>query len=465
MKMLDKKIFIKTISVIFILFLIFISLGKFIPEDQLVEKSLAQEGSCPEDMTDQECLDYLKDLAQDLSRERKSLQGKINGEELKQKNLTEKINYYKDQISARESEIREIEVELETKNVEIRILNKDIEALQDRIDLITQEVNQLNNTIGKRLKLSYKYSYLSPLEVLLSSEDVDGIVRRSKYLAEARKKDYEMLVDLSEKQDELDREQQALEDKEAEVRVKRDEIEEHKKELYAQKVELGNEKKEYDVLMAESKRLEDEYNAEISKLRAKQNEIDQQTTAMIMKMFNEGNLGDGTHVAKGQIIGFQGHTGCSYGSHLHFGMYGDPNRWWETNINPYSGHLGKSGGYLVSSAGHSPQDSAWITQNFHQGYALDTVSLTAGNQLQSEYGPCWNVETASTKQCYKVEKGSTLCGSTVTSTKWYSLRGEGAPIYSLYSGTVYYITDIYGARVALVEHDNGLFSLYAHLRK
>ncbi len=425
---------------------------------------VANAASCTDSMTDAQCLEFLRTEAGKVAKAADKAQKSLSAEKIKQMNLTEQINYYNSQIAARESVIKQIEIELEAKNVEIRIISRDINDIQNNVDLIKQEINEFSESINSRIKLSYKYSFVSPVELALSANDAQEVLYKMKYVDMVRKQDYENIIILSEKNNELVAHQEQLLARENEIKEVRNSIEEEKKTLFAEKSELASERTEYSALMAESKKLEAEYNKEIKALEAEKNSYDQQITAMIMRMYNEGNLQNGTPVAKGQIIGFQGHTGCSYGSHLHFGIASTSNNRFVGDIDPFAtGHLVRSGGYARAGTASAPMDNAYITQGFHSGKYIDLVSLTAGNQSHTTYGSCWVSPTEN--QCYYVPAGTRLCGRNTTSGRWYPLRGEGAPVYAIYEGTVYYGVDSWGgAKYAMVVHPNGFISMYVHLR-
>jgi hypothetical protein len=79
---------------------------------------------------------------------------------------------------------------------------------------------------------------------------------------------------------------------------------------------------------------------------------------------------------------------------------------------------------------------------------LDLVSTTEGDQSGNYY---------------YVNPGDIACSPGTSG--WMSLGGEGAPIYSVLAGTVYYGVDSWGgAKYALVDHGNGLVSMYVHIR-
>lgn len=417
----------------------------------------AYETTCPAGLSDQDCLKYLQDQAAQISQAKKSLEGQVSKEKFDQMSLSQQINYLNGQITARKTNINELEVNLESLNIEIRILTSDIATIQDNLNTITQETNTLKASIDKRVSISYKFNRSSTLEVLLSSEDIDQAMRKMKYLSEARKKDKEILEQYTIKYEEQKAEEAALAKKKADVETARTGIEDTKTRLYNENLTLAAQKSQQEGLVAQSKAREREYNNQIAALKAQQNTVDNQTTQLIMKLFNSGQMQNGTPVKQGDIVGFQGHTGCSYGSHLHFGIGTKSGNQWVTNVNPFNGYLGVSGNYLTAGSAKTPMDSAYITQNFHSGYYLDLVSTSRGVQG----GACWLDHNPA--YCYEITKGSLKCDPNASG--WFSLQGEGAPVYSIYDGTVYYGVDSWGgAKYALVVHNNGLISMYVHLR-
>jgi peptidoglycan hydrolase CwlO-like protein len=416
----------------------------------VVSPLFAYETTCPEGMTDQECLQFLQDQANQVRNDANAINGVLSQEQYEQMGLIDKINYLNGQISGKQAKIDEMEIDIETKNVEIRIIAKNINDIQENINTLTQETDQLRDTIGKRLSTSYKYNKMSPLEIVFSADNFDTMLRKTKYLLEARKKDKDQLELLTYNIQTLQSEEQELSNKKADIQTKRNEIEIQKTDIFTQKQALVPQQTELSVLIAESRQREADYKAQLAALSGVQNSIDGQIQAMIMRMFHEGQLGNGTYVAQGQIIGFQGHTGCAFGSHLHFGMV-QGNNVWSADVNPFSGYLNGGawyGAYVSSGSASAPLGGAVVTQGFHLGMYLDLVSTTEGDQSGNYY---------------YVNPGDIACSPGTSG--WMSLGGEGAPIYSVLAGTVYYGVDSWGgAKYALVDHGNGLVSMYVHIR-
>jgi len=286
-------------------------------------------------------------------------------------------------------------------------------------------------------------TFMSPLEILLDSKNLETMMRRMKYLIEVKKKDRTVLIDMSVSRNELADQEEILAEKRQDVQTKRNEIESERADLAEERTNLESQKGQQQTLLAESQRREQEYQESLVQLKGVQNQIDAQVTDLIMKLWQEGQLGVGTPVAKGAIVGFQGHTGCSFGSHLHFSIN------WGA-VNPFSRYL--TGGSLYQPVGsgtaQTPLDGAVLSQTFHMGMAIDMYSASSGSQ-SGDY--------------YYASKGSISCSPSFEG--WLSLRGEGAPVRSILSGTVFTSkTDYYGGKYVVVDHGNGLTSLYLHLR-
>ena len=273
-----------------------------------------------------------------------------------------------------------------------------------------------------------------------------------------------MIYALADKKSELSTKELELATKQNEVVQSRDEINQKKNSLASERSLLDQQRAEQNKLIAESEKLEKAYKAELASLQAEQSRINEQETKLVMKMFNEGKLANGTRVKQGDIIAYQGHTGCSYGSHLHLAIFTDFNNRTGTSKDPLSGYLSYSNPdkRVRSGSMQAPLDNGYLTQGYKSSHrAIDLVSLTAGNQEWKTYGSCW--ENPTTNQCYYIKKGELTCNR--NHSGWHSLRGEGAKIYALADGVVVYgVSPTYKNKYALVKHDNGLYSYYLHIK-
>jgi peptidoglycan hydrolase CwlO-like protein len=397
---------------------------------------IAYETDCPDHMTAEECLDYLQEQAEQIEEEQNKLDNSIEAENMEQLSLSEQIAYLAGQIEETELTIAEKELDIERKNVEIQLLGEDIVDLQNSIDTIVQEINNLQEVIDNRTTSSYKLTFVSPLEILLDSQNFETMMHKSKYLIETKKKDRELMSDLATSKKDLEKEETILTEKKEQIQEKRNKVEEQMASLAEDKKNLENQKSHQNELLAESKRREQELLATLRSNQAAQEEIDKTIAQKIQEMFDNGEIGEGTRISAGTAIGQMGNTGCSYGAHLHFSI-DDGNTWvCYGNIDPWAGYLSKGPDYWAKYGGwyyyyvrptgvHTPlQGQPILTQDFHQGTAIDLVTT-------DDHG---------------------------------NLIGEGALVYSIKGGTFWSGVDACGGKFAVVEHDDGTRSCYLHLK-
>src|SRR5690606_8618264 len=229
----------------------------------------------------------------------------------------------------------------------------------------------------------------------------------------------------------------------------KDQSEESKTELFGQISTLGKQKGEQQALLTESRLRQEQYEAQFAQLKEVEDQITSVITQAILKQFNEGLIPTNTPVKKGDIIGFQGHTGVATASHLHMGItYGA--------TNPFgSGYFtgGALGQAVGSGSANQPLAGGVLTQGYHCSgglgcYFIDLVSTSYGDQSGQLY---WGEQI----NCigYFIPAG------------WRSLRGEGAPVYAIKDGMVSKVTsDVCGGQYVIIDHGNGETSIYLHLK-
>lgn len=421
---------------------------------------------CPESMSTQERYLCLQKELSKLESSEGSLQKKLKNEDYQQLSLKEKIQYLTTQISQNEKVIETLQIEVLAQDIEINMLSKEITDKEDNVNILNQEIKTLERTVNERVRESYKYSYVGALEFLFDVKDLDSILRKTKYLIETRLRDKNSLVEYSDKMATLEEEELALSSKKAELQIKRNIMEEEKIRLEEEKKNLDSQKSEKASLLAESQRREAAYKKELAETTAAISSIDDQISELVIKLFAENKLGNGAPVYAGQPIARQGHTGCSFGSHLHFDIRTPSG----TRVNPFPSYLTLSGGYIYGNKYQPPISRAYLTQGFRSGHlAIDMVSVTEGNQnlerYEVPYGLCSVVDNMLNCRRY----GYSYCSNKTQPPRedWNLayLTGEGAPIRAISSGRVYYgIESTWHGKYALVVHDDGYKSFYLHIQ-
>lgn len=399
----------------------------------------AYETTCPEEMTPEECLAFLQEQSKLIEEEEGDLKSGIESEAAQQNSLSAKITGIQKEMSIQENTIRKLQVDIEIKNTEVRILQKDIRSTQDHINTLTQEINKLETSVEKRVAISYKYSFITPFELFLESDNFDGLLRKMKYLTSTRQKDKDLLEDMSDKVSVLALEEEVLAEKKADVQIKLNDSEEKRSELFAEKEALSKQKDELDTLLAISEQTEAEYAARIEEIEEQNKEIISTITQLIIEEFNSGTIPANTPVEKGQIIGFEGHSGFSFGGHLHFEL-----RHNGVLVSPYStGHFVTPNG---NGTAHFPEPGGIVTSIPHWdgSNAIDMTQFYNSDKYWTDGVSCY---------------GMTLPAG------WYNRNGEGSPIHSIDDGFVTAVqTDACGGKYVLVDHGEGWVSMYLHLQ-
>jgi len=396
------------------------------------------QAECPAHMSPSsvECLDYLRQELNKIDKQQGNIQRQLKNVEYQKLSLEEKIEYTNNLITQAESGIKKLQLEIASTDIEITLLEKEIRDKEDGISILKQEIEILNSTVNERLTESYKYSFINQFELLLDLKNISSMLKKIKYLEITRVQDKKALEEYTNKTADLVIEEKELSGKKEELSEKREAVETEKIQLGEEKISLDAQKRERESLLSKARIQEAQLNATYQQNLLKRQRLDSAIIAYIGK-YGDQAVNEGP-VSTGAWIGRMGNTGQSSGAHLHFSMRASHSG------NPCDGTIPILDGYLRQGAG------SWITgwdgwnwpyihagswslpiagphvimsQNYHQGYAIDLIS-------------------------YKADRTVNL----------------GAPIYAVMGGTLYKSTDGYGGKYAYIRHNNGWTSCYLHLQ-
>lgn len=424
-----KKNNLKMIIVTILLF----SLITLIPTGFVKAESL-----CPSymDPDSRDCLNYLRKQLSSINSNLSTLEKNLQNEQYQQLSLRQKIDYITRQISETEKVIAVLRIEIAANDVEISLLSKEIQTKEDDLNLLNQEIKILKETVNKRISESYKFSFITPFEVLLNVKNFETILRKTKYLLETRAKDKISLAKFTLKTEDLEKEEDLLSIKKGELQQVRNSSEEEKLRLDEQKVQLDNQKAERTRLLAESEKKELELIASFEANRAKQASIDD----AIMRYVQEhgDQMADYGWVKKGDWIGKMDGSpnGCSTGYHLHFSIDRIGSGLYEGfgQVDPWAGYLRKGPDFWRTSA------SGWKYYYIRSGSF--GLPLAGSVVLTQDYHS-------------SVRKAIDI----------YSLNGYGAEVYAAMEGNLYKSTDRCGDTYAVIKNVNtGLRTAYYHLQ-
>lgn len=323
--------------------------------------------------------------------------------------LQGQINETNKNIEAKKNEAASLTNELAIFDGQIQQTELQIQQTETEINLTTEKITQTEEdlrvkkeTLNEYLRVIYEESNTSALELVASSNSFSDFVDKSEYLQTMQIK----IKDMVEK-----------------IKIMKEELESKKKnlnklsdQLNSQRTDLNDKRTGKQSLLNQTKGEEANFQALAKTIRA---QYENMQASLWGSTGNYVSLG---HVNRGDIIGYQGNSGFSSGSHLHFEIRDSG----QQHVNPGS-YIGN--GYFIApmsgasvTQGYGPTD--WWAYSFHTG-----IDYSAGSGAPI-------VATSSGDIVKRVSgQGNTYPGGPLT----------------------------YGNHV-IIQHDNGMFSLYGHLQ-
>lgn len=429
-------------TILFVVLLSTFFIGLMVYKD----KGVNATSLCPSymDPNSQACGDYLRQQLALLKKQQGTIQNQISNEQYQQLSLQDKITYITNQITQTENLIKSLEIEIAAHNVEITLLENDIQEKEDSVSILRQEISVLEKTVNQRITESYKYSFLHPFDLFLDSNSFSTILRKTKYLITTRTQDIASLEDYAQKATALKKEEDNLSIQRNDLQAKKDAIETEKTDFATQNNTLQTQVVEKNRLLAESKVKEASLIAAYQKNLQTSSALDKAIITWISN--HPGSIVEKGWVNTSDIIGQMGNTGCSEGSHLHFGLnsgksYKDWGYFW-SDINLFDRGYIREGGnsflywpgdkwyspFLYAGSRRLPLDGSYIlmTQTEHQGNAIDMVSYS-----QNAWG----------------------------------YKNEGAAVHPFLAGDLKIgVEGVCGGKYAEIHHNDGTVSIYLHLK-
>ncbi len=364
--------------------------------------------------------DIQKKLSENQAQQDEILQ-KINELQAEERSLQNQISYMDSQIALTNLKITQALTKIAEREVELSGLAADIGTLIARIGRIEESVQYQNEVYGQRLRARYKSSRISAFEILFGADSLSDVFARLKYLRMMEQQDRRLISQMNDTQYNYKNQKQLLEETKEQVELVKQELEQEKVNLEARRTDLDFQKQAKQVLLANTRGEESEYQRQLAEIQAEQRAIEQALSSFISQLI-EGGVPEGEEVSRGDTIGVQGSTGMSTGDHVHFGVYikcGET-AWCDTDPMPYlnSGELGW------------PLESYTISQE----YGRTAFALSSGYYKNNFHN----------------------------GVDMYSYIN--APVLAAADGTVSYSMDSYGGRGAIVYHSEELMTLYWHLK-
>jgi septal ring factor EnvC (AmiA/AmiB activator) len=315
----------------------------------------------------------------------------------------QQVNNLRAQVGEHAAAAASLEAQIEAMNNEIERVKAAIASTQAKTMEVNRQIAEVEAKMADKKAVLHEHiraQYYSPqpttFETLVSADSLSGYLDKKEYLARAQEKIEVLLQEIEVIRKGLD--------------TKKAELVSLNEQLAAQKSGLDAQRAAKNDLLAKTKGEQSRYEAMLREAMAARDRLN----ASLVALARSGQYVSRGHVEKGQIIGYQGNTGNSFGEHLHFEV--------------------RVGGETVNPRNYLGSRLSWPMEDFF---------------VTQEYGP------AGCGYCgYSFHTGIDLAGS------W------GAPIRAAASGEIIinnHIGDGYGHKI-IIDHGDGLWTLYAHMR-
>lgn len=312
-------------------------------------------------------------------------------------------NTLQGQINAFDQEINNIEYQISLTNRKISLLNAQIVQTEKEIKQAELDLEKARLQLSEIIKAMYEDGQLSTLEVVAKSNSFSEYVNRSEYMEQ-------MQVKVKENADKVIALKNKLETKKNQLESGKQEAVTLRASQLGQAKEVASKKSAKNNLLTITKGNESSYLNLVKNLQKEREKIEAEIWSNASGYISLGS------VEKGDVIGYQGNSGYSTGSHLHFEI--------------------RTPSYVAQNPVNLIGNSIW-------------AHPLPGSRISCGWG------------CYVGHKGTDFVkyyGAPITAS------ADGEIIYRRTGRPNTYPSSFEYGNYVLIKHYNGWYSLYAHLQ-
>lgn len=244
--------------------------------------------------------------------EKKRLEQQLESQKNTSRSLEDQIAYMDNQIRLTELEIRDTQGQIQATQNHLAETNGKIDDLNRKLGVLDETVKQMQEVAEARIRDSYKKSRMPEFSVLVGAESFSGVMKTYQYLKELEAEDARVLAQISQNMENYGEQKANLEKLKSEKEDLKMRLEDEKRRAANQQQELDQVKGEKNALLADSETSESRYRQLLAENEAR--------IASMRRILAGNGLGGQSlgYFNRGDLIGREGSTGCSTGSHLHY---------------------------------------------------------------------------------------------------------------------------------------------------
>lgn len=206
-----------------------------------------------ESVTDlEEEADRLDQIIKDNEELLSSIKGDITKQSQYVSAINEQLSAMNEKVSLLNSRIDDINSSIASLNAQIDEVNNQIAETQDEIDAANDRIDEIYVQLSERLRAMYLSGDVSVLSMLLEASDFSTFLVRSELLLRIAKHDDELVNEMIEELEKLEKEKEELDAKQEELSQKKQELTNQQADLLSAQTELSSEQSAMESKYAEA---------------------------------------------------------------------------------------------------------------------------------------------------------------------------------------------------------------------